>query len=88
MPSAKPAAVGGFVLGALIIAVVAILFFGGWLSPFPATWTWTFYLPALILLPTGLWVIWDGIRYETIFGKIILPGIGAAMCVMAVSGPT
>ena len=29
MPSAKPAAVGGFVLGALIIVVVAILFFGG-----------------------------------------------------------
>ena len=29
MPSAKPAAVGGFVLGALIIIVVAILFFGG-----------------------------------------------------------
>jgi paraquat-inducible protein B len=29
MQSAKPAAVGGFVLGALIIVVVAILFFGG-----------------------------------------------------------
>ncbi len=29
MPSAKPAAVGGFVLGALIIVVAAILFFGG-----------------------------------------------------------
>ena len=29
MPSAKPAAVGGFVLGALIIVVIAILFFGG-----------------------------------------------------------
>jgi paraquat-inducible protein B len=29
MPSAKPAAVGGFVLGALIIVVLAILFFGG-----------------------------------------------------------
>jgi paraquat-inducible protein B len=29
MPSAKPAAVGGFILGALIIVVIAILFFGG-----------------------------------------------------------
>jgi NADH-quinone oxidoreductase subunit H len=68
-----------------VSSLCAILFFGGWLSPFPATWTWTYYLPALILLPTGLWVIWDGIRYETIFGKIILPGIGAAMCVMALA---
>ena len=24
-------------------------------------------------------MIWDGIRYETIFGKIILPGVGTAI---------
>src|SRR5207244_12702013 len=24
-------------------------------------------------------VIWDGIRYETTFGRIILPGLGAAI---------
>ena len=65
-----------------VSSLCAILFFGGWLSPFPASWTWTYYLPALILLPFGLWVIWDGIRYETIFGKVILPGMGAAMCVI------
>ena len=55
-----------------VSCLCSILFFGGWLSPFPATWTFTHYLPSLILIPFGLWVIWDGIRYETIFGRIIL----------------
>jgi NADH-quinone oxidoreductase subunit H len=67
-----------------VSCLCSILFFGGWLSPFPATWTWTHYLPTVILLPFGLWVIWDGIRYETIFGKLILPVIGAVMCIIAV----
>src|SRR5438552_8868972 len=35
----------------------AILFFGGWNSPFPSTpmWQFTDYLPSLILIPFGLW---------------------------------
>ena len=57
------------------------MFFGGWLSPFPTSWTFTHYLPSLILIPFGLWVIWDGIRYETIFGRIILPGVGTVITV-------
>ncbi|MDP9147619.1 MAG: NADH-quinone oxidoreductase subunit NuoH [Acidobacteriota bacterium] len=68
-----------------VSCLCSILFFGGWLSPFPATWTWTHYLPTLMLLPFGLWVIWDGIRYETIFGKVILPGLGAVMCMIAIA---
>ena len=36
-----------------VSCLCAILFFGGWLSPFPATWTWTYYLPTVILLPCG-----------------------------------
>ncbi len=62
-----------------VSCLVAILFFGGWLSPFPASWTWTHYLPSVTLLPFGLWVIWDGIHYETIFGKLVLPAVGFAM---------
>jgi NADH-quinone oxidoreductase subunit H len=62
-----------------VSCLCTIMFFGGWLSPFPASWTFTQYLPSAILLPFGLWVIWDGIRYETIFGRIILPGIGTAI---------
>jgi NADH-quinone oxidoreductase subunit H len=62
-----------------VSCLCTILFFGGWLSPFPASWTFTHYLPSAILIPFGLWVIWDGIRYETIFGRIILPAVGTAI---------
>ncbi len=64
-----------------VSCLATILFFGGWLSPFPATsvWTFTHYIPSITLIPFGLWVIYDGIRYETIFGKLVLPVVGFAM---------
>jgi NADH-quinone oxidoreductase subunit H len=65
-----------------VSSLCAIMFFGGWLSPFPTTWTFTHYLPSLILIPFGLFVIWDGIRYETIFGRIILPGVGTVITIL------
>jgi NADH-quinone oxidoreductase subunit H len=67
-----------------ISCLCSILFFGGWLSPFPASWTWMHYLPSVILIPFGLWVIWDGIRYETIFGRVILPVVGTAITALGV----
>ena len=68
-----------------VSCLCSILFFGGWLSPFPASWTWTHYLPSVILIPFGLWVIWDGIRYETIFGRVILPVVGMAITALGVA---
>jgi NADH-quinone oxidoreductase subunit H len=65
-----------------VSCLCSIMFFGGWLSPFPASWTFTHYVPSAILIPFGLWVIWDGIRYETIFGRIILPGAGTAIAAL------
>jgi NADH-quinone oxidoreductase subunit H len=62
-----------------VSCLCSIMFFGGWLSPFPASWTLTHYLPSVILIPFGLWVIWDGIRYETLFGRVILPVIGTVI---------
>jgi NADH-quinone oxidoreductase subunit H len=62
-----------------VSCLCSIMFFGGWLSPFPASWTFTHYVPSVILISFGLWVIWDGIRYETVFGKIILPAAGIAI---------
>jgi NADH-quinone oxidoreductase subunit H len=62
-----------------VSSLCAILFFGGWNSPFPDSWTITHYLPSLILIPFGLWVLAGGLKYETIFGKLILPGLGAAI---------
>jgi NADH-quinone oxidoreductase subunit H len=65
-----------------VSCLCSIMFFGGWLSPFPASWTFTHYLPSLMLIPFGLWVVWDGIRYETIFGRILLPGAGTAIAAL------
>jgi NADH-quinone oxidoreductase subunit H len=67
-----------------VSCLCSIMFFGGWLSPFPASWTFTHYLPSLILIPSGLWVIWDGIRYETILGRVVLPIIGTVIAVLGV----
>jgi NADH-quinone oxidoreductase subunit H len=63
-----------------VSCLATILFFGGWLSPFPSgpAWAFTHYLPSLILIPFGLWVIYDGLHYEDLFGRILLPGIGMA----------
>jgi len=33
----------------------------------------------VLLIPFGLWVIFDGIRYENIFGRILLPGVGTVI---------
>jgi NADH-quinone oxidoreductase subunit H len=68
-----------------VSCLCAIMFFGGWLSPFPASWTFTHYLPSVLLIPFGLWVIWDGLRYETIFGRLVLPGIGTVLTLIGVA---
>jgi NADH-quinone oxidoreductase subunit H len=62
-----------------VSSLCAILFFGGWNSPFPATWTFTHYIPSVILIPFGLWVLSDGLKYETLFGKLVLPAVGTAI---------
>jgi len=64
-----------------VSCLATILFFGGWLSPFPDTKFFyiTHFIPSITLIPFGLWVIYDGIKYETIFGKLILPAVGFAM---------
>jgi NADH-quinone oxidoreductase subunit H len=68
-----------------VSCLCAIMFFGGWLSPFPASWTFTHYLPSVILIPFGLWVIMDGLRYETVFGRIILPGVGTVLTALGLA---
>lgn len=65
-----------------VSCLCSILFFGGWLSPFPDSWAFTHYLPSAILIPFGLWVVWDGLRYETIFGKLILPAVGGVIALL------
>jgi NADH-quinone oxidoreductase subunit H len=62
-----------------VSCLATILFFGGWLSPFPDSWTFTHYLPSVLMIPFGLWVIFDGVRYESMFGRIVLPAVGAVI---------
>lgn len=74
--------IGEYTAMIAVSSLSTILFFGGWLSPFPDSWTLTHYIPSILLVPMGLWIIFDGIRYETIFGRIVLPGLGTVLTVV------
>lgn len=62
-----------------VSCLATIMFFGGWLSPFPDSWTFTHYLPSVLMIPLGLWMIFDGFRYENLFGRLLLPAVGTAI---------
>jgi NADH-quinone oxidoreductase subunit H len=62
-----------------VSCLATIMFFGGWLSPFPESWTFTQYLPSVLMIPFGLWMIFDGVRYENLFGRLLLPVVGAVL---------
>jgi NADH-quinone oxidoreductase subunit H len=64
-----------------VSCLATILFFGGWLSPFPQTplFAWTRYIPAAAFAIAGLALAAHGIRYITIFGRIVLPVLGIAL---------
>jgi NADH-quinone oxidoreductase subunit H len=68
-----------------VSCLATILFFGGWLSPFPDSWTFTHYLPSLLLIPGGLYVIYDGMKYEHVLGKIQLSVIGLVITLIGVA---
>jgi NADH-quinone oxidoreductase subunit H len=68
-----------------VSCLATILFFGGWLSPFPQTplWTWTHYIPAAAFALAGVALIIHGVRYLTILGRVVLPMLGLALCALA-----
>lgn len=65
----------------IVSCLATILFFGGWLSPFPATgsWAWSQYIPAAVFVICGLSLIYDGVRYLTPIGKIELCVLGIVL---------
>ncbi len=65
-----------------VSCLATVLFFGGWLSPFPeiAALAWTRFLPSLVFLVGGVLLILDGVRYTTRSGQIVLPVLGLALC--------
>jgi NADH-quinone oxidoreductase subunit H len=68
-----------------VSCLATILFFGGWLSPFPQTpgWGWTHYIPAAAFGLAGFALIIHGVRYITAFGRVLLPALGAGLCALA-----
>ena len=68
-----------------VSCLATILFFGGWLSPFPQTaaFAWTHYIPAAAFALAGLALIIHGVRYLTMFGRVVLPVLGVVLCALA-----
>jgi NADH-quinone oxidoreductase subunit H len=64
--------------------LATILFFGGWLSPFPQTaiWAWTRYIPSASFAIAGVALIVHGFRYLTLLGRFVLPALGLALCAL------
>jgi NADH-quinone oxidoreductase subunit H len=65
--------------------LATILFFGGWLSPVSqvGNFAWTRYLPAAFFAAAGLAIIFFGVRYITIYGRVVLPVLGLLLCGLA-----
>jgi NADH-quinone oxidoreductase subunit H len=74
--------------GAMITVscLASILFFGGWLSPFPQTpaFFWTRYIPVAAFAVAGIALIVTGLRYITALGRVVLPVLGLALVGLAV----
>jgi len=67
-----------------VSCLAAILFFGGWLSPVPpAAFFWARYIPTGAFALAGLALIAHGVRYLTIFGRVLLPTLGLILCGLA-----
>jgi NADH-quinone oxidoreductase subunit H len=61
-----------------VSCLAVLLFLGGWLSPFPESWGWQFYLPAAGLILGGLALIVGGITSGQLTAKLIFPVLGIA----------
>ena len=55
-----------------VSCLATILFFGGWLSPLPDSWTWQQYLPGVGLLLAALYLAYDTVRNMRGIGRIQL----------------
>jgi NADH-quinone oxidoreductase subunit H len=71
-----------------VSCLATILFFGGWLSPFPDSWTWTQFLPGALLLLTGIYTAYDTVmgmrgiaRIQLAVVTLLALGLGA-LCLL------
>jgi NADH-quinone oxidoreductase subunit H len=76
-----------------VSCLATILFFGGWLSPFPDSWTWQLYVPGAGLLLLGAYCAWDTIATMKGFARLQLAVVtllclgGGAICLVPVVQP-
>ena len=65
--------------------LAVILFFGGWLSPFPATHAFAAlaYLPGVAVGIAGVALVIHGLRYPTTLGRMELAVAGLLLCAVA-----
>ncbi|MGH9708642.1 MAG: NADH-quinone oxidoreductase subunit NuoH [Candidatus Acidiferrales bacterium] len=75
-----------------VSCLATILFFGGWLSPFPSSWTWQNYLPAAGLLAAGIYLAFNTViemrgiaRLQLAVVTLLALGAGALCLVPAVA---
>jgi NADH-quinone oxidoreductase subunit H len=75
-----------------VSCLATILFFGGWLSPFPDSWTWQLYLPGAGLLLVGAYCAYDTVahmrgiaRLQLTVVTLLALGIGALCLLPAVA---
>ncbi len=55
-----------------VSCLATILFFGGWLSPFPESWRWQLYLPGAGLLALALYCAYDTVTHMRGIARIQL----------------
>ncbi|HVB86490.1 MAG TPA: NADH-quinone oxidoreductase subunit NuoH [Candidatus Dormibacteraeota bacterium] len=76
-----------------VSCLATILFFGGWLSPFPETWRWQLYLPGAGLIALGIYCAYDAAtrmrglaRLQLSVVTVLALGIGA-VCLLPMVAP-
>jgi NADH-quinone oxidoreductase subunit H len=76
-----------------VSCLATILFFGGWLSPFPESWHWQLYLPGAGLIALGIYCAYDtatrmhGLaRLQLTVVTVLALGIGA-LCLLPMVAP-
>jgi NADH-quinone oxidoreductase subunit H len=68
-----------------VSCLATILFFGGWLSPFPDSWTWTHYLPTVVFGAGGILLLQDGMRHHRGFGRVAMLVVSVMMILLAMA---
>jgi NADH-quinone oxidoreductase subunit H len=69
-----------------VSCLATILFFGGWLSPFPDSWKWQLYLPGAALVLLGIYCAYDTAMHMRGFARIqfavitLLAFVGGLVC--------